>query len=82
MSCLLKIVFGGCGGDPGEDSQTDPGIVGCSSSKEYLEKSLFPGIGKDLWKEPEGRSCGDKSGCAGCFPLQNIVLTSVRNPCG
>lgn len=50
MLCLacLKIVFGGCGGDPGEDSQIDPGIVGCSSSKEYLEKSLFPGVDKDL----------------------------------
>lgn len=59
-------------------------IMGCSSQKEYLEEraSLFPGVVVDLLKEPEGSLCEDKSDYTGCFLLQNIELTSVRNARG
>lgn len=56
----------------------------CSSQKGYLEKraSLFPGVVVDLLKEPEGSLFGDKSDYTGCFLLQTIELTSVRNARG
>lgn len=77
-------VFGGCGGNLEEDSQTDSGIMGCGCQKEYLEKraSLFPGVVVDLLKDPEGGLYEDKSGYTGCFILQNIELASVRNARG
>lgn len=86
MPCLahFKNVFGGYERNLEEDSQTDSGIMDCSSQKDCLEKraSLFPGVVVDLLKEPEGGLYEDKSGYTGCFLLQNIVLTSVRNACG
>lgn len=83
-SLYIKNVFGGCGGNLEEDRQTDSGIMDCHSQKEYLEKraSLFPGVVVDLLKEPGGGLYEDKSGCTGCFLLQNIELTSVRNAHG
>lgn len=44
--------------------------------------SLFPGVVVELLKEPGGRLYEDKSGYTGCFLLQNVELTSVRNPSG
>lgn len=83
-SLYIKNVFGGCGGNLEEDSQTESGIMDCSSEKEYLEKraSLFPGVVVDLLKEPEGGLYEDKNGYTGCFLLQNVELTSVRNARG
>lgn len=77
-------VCGGCGSNLEEDSQTDSGIMDCSSQKECLEKraSLFPGVVVDLLKEAEGGLYEDKSGYTGCFILQNVELPSVRNARG
>jgi len=86
LSCSLYIknVFGRCGRNLEEDSRAGSGIMDCSSQKDYLEKraSLFPGVVVDRLKEPEGGLYEGKSGYTGCFLLQNVELTSVRNACG